>query len=119
MKAWVICLLVIFAAVIAEPVESRRKYLDYGVITKCAGPNPPPGCYPPGAQQKNPTPANEYRQYGPTKTKLYYIEYGAINKCAGPNPPPGCNPPGAEQKNPTPVNEYSRGCSKIHRCRRD
>ncbi|KAG7636664.1 Rapid ALkalinization Factor [Arabidopsis thaliana x Arabidopsis arenosa] len=62
MKAWVICLLVIFAAVIAEPVESRRKYLDYGVITKCAGPNPPPGCYPPGAQQKNPTPANEYRR---------------------------------------------------------
>ncbi|AEC06842.1 RALF-like 13 [Arabidopsis thaliana] len=72
MKAWVICLLVICAAVIAEPVESRN-----------------------------------------------YIEYGAINKCAGPNPPPGCNPPGAEQKNPNPVNEYSRGCSKIHRCRRD
>nr|AAD12022.1 hypothetical protein [Arabidopsis thaliana] len=86
MKAWVIGLLVICAVVIAEPVESRN-YIEYVIAEPVESRN--------------------------------YIEYGAINKCAGPNPPPGCNPPGAEQKNPNPVNEYSRGCSKIHRCRRD
>ncbi|VVA99552.1 unnamed protein product [Arabis nemorensis] len=49
MKAWMLCLLVICAAVIAEPVEGRNNYIDYGALNPCHGPNPPPGCNPPGS----------------------------------------------------------------------
>ncbi|XP_018438646.1 protein RALF-like 11 [Raphanus sativus] len=72
MKRSVICLLVICAAVVAIPVEGVK-----------------------------------------------YIDFGALNPCMGPNPPPGCNPPGSHHKKPVPANEYRRGCTTIHRCRRD
>ncbi|KAF8053465.1 hypothetical protein N665_1412s0007 [Sinapis alba] len=44
MKTWVICLLVICAVVVTIPVE--------GMINPCLGPNPPPGCNPPGSHHK-------------------------------------------------------------------
>ncbi|EOA32723.1 hypothetical protein CARUB_v10016027mg [Capsella rubella] len=69
MKAGLICLIVICAVVIAEPVEGRD-YINYGALDKCFGPNPPPGCYPPGTEHKKPTPVNEYSR-GCTK----------INRC--------------------------------------
>ncbi|XP_019096599.1 PREDICTED: protein RALF-like 11 [Camelina sativa] len=61
MNAWVICLLVICAVVNAKSVEGRD-FINYGVLNSFFGPNPRPGCNPPGAEHKNPTTVNEYRR---------------------------------------------------------
>ncbi|CAH2051277.1 unnamed protein product [Thlaspi arvense] len=63
-----ICLLVICAAMVVKPGESR--VIEYGAINPCARPNPPPGCNPPGSEHKDPSPANRYSR-GCTK----------INRC--------------------------------------
>ncbi|ESQ50543.1 hypothetical protein EUTSA_v10023138mg [Eutrema salsugineum] len=70
MKTLAIILLVVCAVVVTVPVEGRN-VIDYGVINECYGPNPPPGCHPPGA--KNRVPANDYHR-GCTKVNRCYRE---------------------------------------------
>ncbi|KAL0802985.1 hypothetical protein Bca101_058161 [Brassica carinata] len=70
----VICLLVICAVVVAIPVEGMN-YIDLGAINPCLGPNPPPGCNPPGSHHKKPVPINKYRigcEFGLKRSKQYY-----------------------------------------------
>ncbi|CAN7126860.1 hypothetical protein BRARA_G00563 [Brassica rapa] len=60
MKACVILMLVICAAVIVEQSEAKkdRKYLSPHIFDPCHGPNPPAGCHPP--HDGPPVPANKY-----------------------------------------------------------
>ena len=60
MKACVILMLVICAAVIVEQSEAKKDkiYLSPHIFDPCHGPNPPAGCHPP--HDGPPVPANKY-----------------------------------------------------------
>ncbi|XP_018490403.1 protein RALF-like 26 [Raphanus sativus] len=45
-----------------------------------------------------------------------YLTPHVFDPCRRHNPPAGCHPP--HHGPPVPANKYSRGCSRMHRCRR-